>query len=217
MNTASTAYQAWDKRWATEAGRADWIVPEPFVNVRLPVLEQRGVRRVLDLGCGVGRHALALAEAGFDVCALDASPTGLVQGHQEARRRGLSIQWQEGLMHPLNWEDGSFDAVLSWNVIYHGTRDDTATVLREIRRMLRPQGLFVGSLLSKRDVRFGRGREISPDTYVIDGEEEKDHAHFYVDAAGVAGLLGDFHLLDLEQREQRTPGSWHWHLLAEKR
>src|ERR1700761_5866621 len=69
-----TAIEAWDKRWATSEGRADWLEPHPAVVAILPELHARGARRVLDLGCGVGRHALLLAEHGFDVEAIDGKP-----------------------------------------------------------------------------------------------------------------------------------------------
>jgi SAM-dependent methyltransferase len=68
MATAfTTAIDAWDKRWMTPEGRADWLDPEPDVMALLPELKARGVRTALDLGCGVGRHALLLAEHGLAV------------------------------------------------------------------------------------------------------------------------------------------------------
>jgi 2-polyprenyl-3-methyl-5-hydroxy-6-metoxy-1,4-benzoquinol methylase len=78
MATAiTTAIEAWDKRWATAEGRADWLDPEPDVIALLPELKARGARTALDLGCGVGRHALVLAEHGLAVEALDGSAKGL--------------------------------------------------------------------------------------------------------------------------------------------
>ncbi len=62
---------AWDERWATSEGRADWLVPCPAVSALVPVLKARGTQHVLDLGCGVGRHALLFAEHGFAVEAID--------------------------------------------------------------------------------------------------------------------------------------------------
>ena len=68
---AATAVEAWDERWATPEGRADWLVPHPAVAALVPVLKGRGAQHVLDLGCGVGRHALLFAEHGFAVEAID--------------------------------------------------------------------------------------------------------------------------------------------------
>jgi hypothetical protein len=63
----ATAVEAWDERWATPEGRGDWLVPHPAVAALVPVLKARGMQHVLDLGCGVGRHALLFAERGFAV------------------------------------------------------------------------------------------------------------------------------------------------------
>jgi SAM-dependent methyltransferase len=64
---AATAVEAWDEWWATPEGRDDWLEPHPAVAALVPVLKARGTQHVLDLGCGVGRHALLFAEHGFAV------------------------------------------------------------------------------------------------------------------------------------------------------
>ena len=64
MQTGS-AIDSWQKRWATDEGRAEWLEPHPAVVALIPELKARGASTVLDLGCGVGRHALLLAESGF--------------------------------------------------------------------------------------------------------------------------------------------------------
>ena len=87
---SQTAVEAWDKRWATSEGRADWLEPHPAVVAILPELRARGAKRVLDLGCGVGRHALLLAEHGFDVEAIDGSPAGLAVVREAARGTRLA-------------------------------------------------------------------------------------------------------------------------------
>src|SRR6516165_9574873 len=74
---AATAIEAWDERWATPEGRDDWLVPDPAVAALVPVLKARGTQHVLDLGCGIGRHALLFAEHGFAVEAIDGAPAGL--------------------------------------------------------------------------------------------------------------------------------------------
>ena len=52
---------------------------------------------VLDLGCGVGRHALLLAEHGFDVEAIDGSLAGLAVVRETAAARGLPVSLHQGL------------------------------------------------------------------------------------------------------------------------
>jgi tellurite methyltransferase len=61
-------------------------VPHPAAASLVPVLKARGAQHVLDLGCGVGRHALLFAEHGFGVEAID----GAVAGLDFARRGAAS-------------------------------------------------------------------------------------------------------------------------------
>jgi tellurite methyltransferase len=70
-------------------------------------------------------------------------------------------------------------------------------------------------MLSKRDAQFGRGRAVAPDTF-IRGSDATAHPHYYCDLGGLAALFAGFELLSLTQDEQRRPGSWHWHILAER-
>src|SRR5215472_4123887 len=186
---SQTAVEAWDKRWATSEGRADWLEPHPAVVAMLPELHARGARRVLDLGCGVGRHALLLAEHGFDVEAIDGSLAGLSVVRETAAARDLPVSLHQGLADALPFPDAGFDYVLSWNVIHHGTLGDLGRRLGEIWRVLRPAGLLQATVLSTRDANYGIGRAIAPETFVIDRVERKGHPHCYCDAATLVGLL----------------------------
>ncbi|MGH7093892.1 MAG: class I SAM-dependent methyltransferase [Stellaceae bacterium] len=217
MAQAATAVAAWDRRWATEEGRADWLDPEPDVVGLVPLLKARGVRSALDLGCGVGRHALFLAEQGFAVEAIDGSPVGIEQAGKSAASRGLALGLREAAADALPFADGAFDFVLSWNVIYHGNQGDVGRRLAEIWRVLKPGGLYQGTMLPARNGNYGIGRRIAPDTFVNDAIEERAHPHYYCDAPVLASLFTGFELLSLIQREHKKPGSWHWHVVAERR
>lgn len=214
MTAAGSAIEAWEKRWGTEQGRADWLDVHPAVVALLPELRARGARRALDLGCGVGRHAMLLAEAGFEVEAFDGSETGLDQLRESAAARGLAIGLRHGNADALPYADASFDYVLSWNVIYHGTLGDVGGRIAEIWRVLKPGGLYQGTMLPTRNVNHGVGRLIAPGTFVIDGAEERNHPHFYCDAAMLVALFSGFELLSLSQTQQKERGSWHWNIVA---
>ena len=142
MATAfTTAIEAWDKRWSTAEGRAAWLDPDPDVRALLPELKARGARTALDLGCGVGRHSLFLVEHGLGVEAIDGSAAGLAVVRATARARSVSLGLRQGTADALPFDDGSFDFVLSWNVIYHGTLGDVGRRLAEIWRVLKPGAL----------------------------------------------------------------------------
>jgi len=213
----ATAHLAWDRRWQTEEGRADWLRPAEDVSQLIEKLQQNGPIKALDLGCGVGRHALAFARAGFETHAMDLSEAGLAQLENSASAGGLDITTHLAPMTELPFEDNTFDYVLSFNVIYHGDPVVVRKSVSEIARVLKPGAIYQGTMLSKRNVNFGLGTEVAADTWVREGEDDKDHPHYYCSAGELVDLFGGFELSYLEDKEHRKPGSWHWHMIAELR
>ncbi|MFF2887194.1 class I SAM-dependent methyltransferase [Paenibacillus sp. NPDC057967] len=98
---------------------------------------------VLDIGCGMGRHSLALSEAGFDVTGVDLSDA-LLQEAREHDREGR-VAWKHGDMRELPFADGTFDATfnLFTSFGYFSLEEDNKSVLRQIRRVLRKGGSFL--------------------------------------------------------------------------
>ena len=217
---SATAYETWHKLWATEEGRAPWTHPEPDVIALAGRWPGNIPKRALDLGSGVGRHALYLAARGFTVSALDASRRGIDITREEAERLGVSIDLRVGQMTRLPYPDRHFEYVLSWNVIYHGDGDVVRRCIAEIHRVLKPEGIFQGTMLSKRNKNFGRGREIAPDTFVdaeADEGSDKVHPHHFCNAADIVELFQGFEIVSLVDREQAgLAATYHWHLVAER-
>ena len=90
--------------------------------------------RVLDACCGTGELALAARAEGGRVTGLDFSPEMLVC----ARRKSSDVEWVQGDLLELPFDDESFDAA----TVGFGVRnvDDVGRALRELRRVLRPGG-----------------------------------------------------------------------------
>ena len=212
-----TAHIIWNARWSTTEGRAAWLVADPEVVTLSEKLKAKGEPvRALDLGCGVGRHALHFARLGFETSAIDMAEAGVEQVRQFAQSEGLDIEAAVAPMTALPFPDGHFDYVLSFNVIYHGDGDIVRTAIREIHRVLKPGGHFQGTMLSKRNGNFGKGTEVATDTFVREGHSDKDHPHFYCNANELTELFAGFELYKLEDGTQEKPESWHWHMIAER-
>lgn len=213
-----TAHHYWNEAWATAGADSKWARPEAEVMEHAAGLAPGA--RILDLGAGIGRHALALARMGHRVSAIDAAPQSVAAIGAAAAAEGLSVDVREGRMTDLPFADASFDHVLSWNVIYHGDEEIVARTFAEVRRVLVPGGSFMATMLSARRVPVelakAPGREISRNTWVFEGPGDKVHPHHFCTAADLVALLGGFELRTLADREHDSPGSWHWHLLAER-
>lgn len=217
MKTDS-AHVYWDAEWQKSDPTSKWARPEAEVMEHAATLPAGA--RVLDLGAGIGRHALALARLGHRVSAVDASDAAISSIAQAAQAADVTVDCHLAPMTALPFADGSFDHVLSWNVIYHGDEAVVQKTLAEVARVLRPGGSFMATMLSARRLPVeqakARGHEISPGTWVFEGEGDKIHPHYFCTAARLTGLMAGFELWSLTDREHDTPGSWHWHLLAER-
>ena len=109
-------------------------------------LDPRGAT-ALDVGCGGGLLAEEVARLGFRVTGVDPSAPSLETAREHARAAGLDIEYREGVGEALPVADAAFDLVYCCDVLEHV--DDVPAVLREIRRALKPGGLFVYDTINR--------------------------------------------------------------------
>lgn len=103
---------------------------------------KNGPARALDMGCGGGHVAFALAPHASDVVAYDLSPDMLAAVAKTAAGKGLAnITVQQGRVESLPFPDASFDMVVSRYSAHHWRGFDAA--LTEARRVLKPDGVAV--------------------------------------------------------------------------
>jgi SAM-dependent methyltransferase len=101
--------------------------------------------RLLDVGCGPGRHAIELARRGFEVVGIDLSPDFLTVARRRSREAGVSLSLFEMDAAAMPFEE-EFDLAISICEGAFGMGTSDLTVLRAMRRALRPGGrLAVGA------------------------------------------------------------------------
>jgi predicted ATP-grasp superfamily ATP-dependent carboligase/ubiquinone/menaquinone biosynthesis C-methylase UbiE len=104
--------------------------------------------RVLDLGCGAGYTAVALAERGYHVDALDGEQAMLDMTSRRAQAAGVALTTELGDAHELKFDPGTFDLVIALGLIpwLHSPHQ----ALSEMRRVLKPGGFLVVSSDNRR-------------------------------------------------------------------
>ena len=139
----------WYEKWFNEDylklyAHRDSKEAEEQVQALIQLLELKGDEEILDLGCGAGRHSIALANRGFSVVGVDISKPLL----EKARQENSSTTFLECDMRQLS---GSFDVVLSLFTSF-GYFEDDQVVLDQVASVLRPEGKFLLDTLQQAKV-----------------------------------------------------------------
>jgi 2-polyprenyl-3-methyl-5-hydroxy-6-metoxy-1,4-benzoquinol methylase len=130
----------WEDRYPPEARvYANALYRERNRAILYAVPERPGW--VLDLGCGAGDLAIAIAERTPDVVGADIAASNLAVAKENARRAERHVAFVHAPAERLPFADGTFDVVVMADVIEHVP--DVAAALAEVRRVLRVGGRLV--------------------------------------------------------------------------
>ena len=147
----------------------------------------------LDLGCGIGQYSKWFMEHNYEVVSSDISNIAL----EKVKKFNNNIV-NIDMRNNLPFEDNKFDVVFANLSIHYFSDIDTKKLISEIQRILKYDGLFIGS------VNGIQGLEKIKDT-----AQELEH-HFYYnkdkyirlfDVEDVRKYLNDFNIIKIEERE----------------
>lgn len=111
----------------------------PSKDPLIQMLAPRPTDRVLDVGCGTGQFAVAIAPHVAAVIGVDLTPEMLAKARAEQARAGVAnVDWRLADSTALPVADGAFDIVTSRSMLHHAA--DPAATLAEMRRACVPGG-----------------------------------------------------------------------------
>ena len=111
---------------------------------RLPLPEDGKVKRILDMGCGIGQMSVALKERFPDaeVWGIDVGGPMVRYAHMRARRLGIEVNFAQRLAELSGFPDNYFDLVTSYIMHHELPGEITKKVIDEARRVTRPGGVY---------------------------------------------------------------------------
>lgn len=195
METAATQ---WDDIFQRD-GRI-FLEPAPLVIQFADLLKSRGGIRVLDVGCGSGRHVVYMAQADLDVFGLDNSPAALrLAAEWLAEKNQTARLTLADARQPLPFQTDSFDALISTQVIHHAILATVQATAGEIARVVRSGGTILVSVPLGKDA-GDDFIEIEPCTFVPLSGSEKGLPHHIFTPEELPELFAPFQTLDVSVR-----------------
>jgi SAM-dependent methyltransferase len=148
------------------------LKPNPELMALIPGWRAAGCRRVLDAGCGVGRHLFPLLQAGFQVWGADCDAQVLQLLQASLANSGapaVAFKLVQADLNRLPFLPGAFDLAVSINVINHGDATTFRDYCRELARVLKAGGhlfIYTSPREAGERVRLPQTRELEPGTLV---------------------------------------------------
>lgn len=148
-----------DPAGSHHGGEAELSTPESFRRIetmryreqpwmhRTFRFERFEEQRVLEIGVGLGTDHIQFARAGAHMTGVDLTPRCVDLTTRRLAQEGLQSDLRVMDAEALEFPDGSFDVVYSFGVLHH--IPSTERAFREVRRVLRPGGVFLGGLYSR--------------------------------------------------------------------
>jgi len=170
-----------------------FLEPKKEVQKIALVFAREGVKRILDLGCGTGRHVIYLVKKGFEVYGFDIAEEGIRLVKDRLKKERISAEMKIGSFYnKLPYKDNFFDAVISTHAIHHGGIERVRRAISEVYRILKPGGFIFCDLRKRRVRKYDSKKQIiekhgaqkvsyrmiAPRTYVPIEGGEKNLPHF---------------------------------------
>lgn len=193
-------------REAYRTGKHGWTVEDPspyavkFLNQLKHVIPGG---RLLDVGCGEGRHAIVAARMGFKVIGIDYEPSALKRAQRFAKDkkvRGIIFRVANVLCLPP--QDTAFDIVLDYGCLHHQRKVDWPAYKASVLRVLSTNGLFILSVFSPKFPLFRSSRK---NWHIAQGAYRR-----YFTRRDILGLFGrEFEVLEIIEENGGQHGFWH--------
>ncbi len=120
-----------------------YLQPHPSIDKIINKFMDYRVKRVLDLGCGSGRHCIRLAKSDFKMIGMDFSKESLKLAKRWAKKEKLKIKFITGDIHkkiPFNRK--LFDGILAIDSLHYDTIEALEFTLNESKRVLKNKGII---------------------------------------------------------------------------
>jgi len=143
--------EVWDN-WSKK--RASVPAYDSWLDDYSDILNKNKNTQILDLGCGIGADTLYLIERGFDVLSCDFSSEALKSVRENIPNSKTKYL---NMMEVFPFNDDSYSLIIADLSLHYFDNDTTVHIMKEIKRVLKDDGVLLARVATVDDVNFGAG------------------------------------------------------------
>jgi len=179
------------------------------------LFRNKKVKKILDLGCGGGRHLVYFAKLGYEVCGIDVSPEAIRLSQKWLADEGLKAELHCSDMIRLPWPDNFFDAAFSIKVIEHHQFIKVQKIITEVYRVINGNGYFF-VILKKyppaKNWQDGKFVRLDHHLYAPTEGSQKGIEHYFFTEDELKVIFAGFNIIANKEDEKGV----HYCVLAQK-
>ena len=190
-----------------------WRIPDEYMYSLVDRWNGLKKDKVLDLGCGIGRHSILFAKNNFDTTAVDISQDALDEIKSYSNKNSLNINTVLSNITDLKLEDNKFDCIIAFNSIYHTNIEGFKKVISELKRVLRKDGEAFITLLSKEDPSYelSSNKIVDYNTRMKKEEDGSELPHLFIEYKEIDKLFEGFEIISIKQITEFFNSKKHIH------
>jgi SAM-dependent methyltransferase len=206
MDYTSDLKKIWDPVWESVYQSQEWgkYPGESLIQfiAQNYYSKDRTQTKLLEVGCGPASNIWYLSREGFDAYGIDGSDTAIEKGNNRLASERLFAKLIVGDIIKLPYEDNFFDGVLDVECLYCMNTSNTNIILSEIKRILKPGGLFYSRTFSDSFFIGKNPDQISKFEYqnVYEGPQANRGFIRLIDKVEIVSLYGNhFNILSVDK------------------
>ena len=176
-----------------------WLRPAKLCSYLSERWQNYGKKKVLDLGCGLGRNSVYFATKGFDVTAIDISDYAISYTEKQAQDNHLDIDCRLGDFMEMDIPEDTYDAIIVYNVVFQQNTEAFKKLITKIKKALKVGGELYITLISKDTLEYvtakNENRADRNTVVKLDEYGEKNY-HFFVDICDIIEYFHGFRFVD---------------------
>jgi len=179
------------------------------------LFRKNGLTKILIPGFGYGRNAQLFNDNGFDVTGIEISETAI---DLAKKNYGDHLKIYHGSVSAMPFDNEIYDGIFCYALIHLLSVKDRAKLIEDCYDQLRPDGYMVFIAISKSDIQYGDGNEISKDTF----ETRHGVTLFFYDSDSIKKEFGKFGLIESKEINEpamnvdNKPSRKFWQITCKK-